>query len=542
MLDDKARKCSIFSELSNESREYWFDLKRDKFLHNIDTFYYSIKLKNDFTEKSTDLGYKRFTRYFKKAMEDLFEFDGTKPFHMIEGEKLNIRSFTYSKYYNICVECPDLYDIFFASKVPPGSDGQESVTSEIIVQIRSYMLWMYGVHEAFEKSYHVVQKICENFNLEIMDVKENRVDYCWHSNYLQKPESFFRIDRFVQMQISRFKRVHMEYAFKPNDEYECDYIAMGKRSDKCFIRIYLKSKEVIEQGYKPWFFKFWLFNGLINRYDNYIYEECFLQRSWSYVDMARLKFYSEYGTDSNMRKWCKDRVEGIYTISPNKLNKVANTLTPKITLITNVEFQTMRRMSKSFPLLPLRDNSMYDAAQRVYDYIDNRPLITDYLTNSTLRLVNPEDDQENKSRKQNVAFWDALRRTKMIDCKMPNKDLKLIREYNRNLCKDLVKRKMLNSAVTYGIYTRGLNEDEPIIDCTEALLRLNDNDIKHMKQSKIKKSRQFNEGELSGMIEDASLKEYKIVSSDGTIYSNHNLKNIICQNKNEGGIKDEPYT
>ena len=32
-----------------------------------------------------------------------------------------------------------------------------------------------------------------------------------------------------------------------DDELEKDYIAIGRRGDKCFIRIYLKSKEVVQQ-------------------------------------------------------------------------------------------------------------------------------------------------------------------------------------------------------------------------------------------------------------------------------------------------------
>lgn len=532
LLDINALKSKLFSEFSQENCKYWFDIKKDKFLHNIDTFYYSIKLQNDFTADSTDLSYKRTIRYFQKAMEDIFEYGGSKPFTLLQDVQLNLRPFTFSRFYNICIECPDLYDIFIASKVPDGAGG-ESVTSEIVVQIRSYMLWMYGIHESFERSFHVVQKICDYFKLEISEVKENRVDYCWHSNYLQNPEDFFRIDRFTKMQVSRFKRVHMEYAFKPNDEYECDYVALGKRSDKCFVRIYLKSKEVVEQGYKPWFFKFWLFNGLINRYDNYVYEECFRMQKWHYVDMARIKFYSEYGTNQEDIRWCKQILNGEKEVSPDVLNRQANKLTPKITLITNVEFQTMRKMSKSFPLLPLKDNSKYDVARRVYDYIDNRLLITDYLTHSTLRLVQPEGDI-NKTRREYVAFWEALRKTKMIDCKLPNKRLKLIREYNRNLCKDIVKRKMLNNAITLGFYTRGLNEDDVLIDCTEALLRLNDNDIHQMKVSKIKKSRQYNADELSGLIEENTLKTYQIVDSNGLVYNNYNLQSIICQNKIKG--------
>lgn len=535
MLDTKVLKSKLFNEFSKDNQKYWFDLNKDKFLHNIDTFYYSVKLQNDFTADSSDPSYKRLVKYFNRAMEDIFDFSGCKPFNLFPDVQLNLRPFTFSRFYNICIECPELYDIFIASKVPKGSD-EESVTSEIIVQIRSYMLWMYGIHEAFERTYHVVQGICEKFGLIISEVKENRVDYCWHSNYLQNPEEFFRIDNFAKMQVSRFKRVHMEYAFKPNDEYECDYIALGKRSDKCFVRIYLKSKEVVEQGYKPWFFKFWLFNGLVNRYDNYVYEECFRMKSWRYVDTARIKFYSEYGSCPEDVKACNKILSGVTEISPDVLNKLANRLTPKITLITNVEFQTMRKMSKSFPLLPLKDNSMYDVAQRIYDYIDNRVLIADYLTHSTLRLVSPDGDI-NKTRRDYVGFWMSLRRTKMIDCKLPNKKLKLVREYNRHLCKDVVKTKMLNNAITLGFYTRGMNEDDVLLDCTEALLRLNDNDIHRMKASKIKKSRQFNANELSGMIEENILHTYKIVDQDGVSYDNYNLRDILCQNKfKKGGI------
>lgn len=532
LIDNRIINCKISSEFDIENINYWFDMKQKKFLHNIDTFYYSIKLDNDFTEKSTDINYKRLVRYFKNAMTDIFDFEGIKPFNLLSDENLNLRPFTFSRFYNVCIECPELYDIFIATKVPKGA-GDESVTSEIIVQIRSYMLWMYGIHESFERSFHVVQRICEEFNLDIKEVKENRIDYCWHSNYLQNPETFFRIDKFTKMQVSRFKRVHMEYAFKPNEEYECDYISMGKRSDKCFVRIYLKSKEVVEQGYKPWFFRFWLFHGLINRYDNYIYEECFKMRSWKHVDLARIKFYSEYGQDPVDVNWCKKILDGTWEASPDTINKQANKLTPKLTLITNVEFQTMRKMSKSYELLPLKDNSKYDVAQRIYDYLDNRILIADYLTHSTLRLVNP-DDNVNKSRCDYVGFWSSLRSTKMIDCKLPNRELKLYRQYNKNLCKDIVKKRLLNSVITYGFYTRGINNDNVIFDCTEALLRLNDNDIQQMKKSKIKKSRQYNAVELSGMIEENNL-SYKIVDSEGITYDYNKIKEVISQGekKNE---------
>ncbi|MCI8534161.1 MAG: hypothetical protein HFG68_01045 [Hungatella sp.] len=55
--------------------------------------------------------------------------------------------------YTICLECPDWFDIFIAPLVSSSSDGGPSVTCEMVIQIRSYMLWMYGVHDCFERSY-----------------------------------------------------------------------------------------------------------------------------------------------------------------------------------------------------------------------------------------------------------------------------------------------------------------------------------------------------------------------------------------------------
>ncbi|MEG2987561.1 MAG: hypothetical protein RR809_08375, partial [Lachnospiraceae bacterium] len=124
-------------------------------------------------------------------------------------------------------------------------------------------------------------------------------------------------------------------------------MAMGKRSDKVFIRIYLKTKEVIEKGYKPWFFKVWLFNGLINRFDLYCYEKCFEKRSWNYVNMSRIQFYSEYGSDNYYVDICKQLLDGSQTMSDDCLMRLADKLTPKINLVMNVEYQTMRKHTKS---------------------------------------------------------------------------------------------------------------------------------------------------------------------------------------------------
>lgn len=503
----------IYQELDDKNREYWFDFKQKKFLHNIDTFYYSVKLVEDFTNDSSDDSVLRFRKFFeqKKSILDSRYGQLVQIFFPGFDRSLNLCAGFYAGFFSIRLECPEWFDIFIAPSVPHGSDGGFSVTSEIVVQLRSYMLWMYGVHEAFERSYEYVKQICDYFDLHIAYCQENRIDYCWHSNYLSNPEKFFSPESFYKMRVDRFKDALMHTAKVGSEGYEIDYVSMGKCSDKVFIRIYLKSKEVIEKNYKPWFFKVWLFNGLINRYDLYCYEECYKKHSWQYLDTARLKYYSEYGSDPELREQCRDVVEGKVTMSPDTLHKLADTLTPKINLIMNVEYQTMRKHTKTYELVPFRDNSARETSKRIYDYLDNRKIIADYLTFYVFRLVKPEGDS-NKSRRDLCAFWTALRSCRMIDVNVRPKDVKLIRQYCRQLNSDIMKKRVINAAVTLGIYTRGINNDNVVQDCVEALCQLNDNDIYDANRYKQKKARQFNSSELADTYVSSVTHEYQIVN------------------------------
>lgn len=152
-----------------------------------------------------------------------------------------------------------------------------------------------------------------------------------------------------------------------------DYAALGKQTDKVFVWIYMKSKEVVEMGYKGWFFYYWLFNGLINRYNLHVYEECYKCRSWQYLNM-------------------------------------------------NVEYQTRCRHSKSYVLLPLRDNKSKLTVKKIYDYLYNRKLIMDYLTNYIFRLVEPEGDL-NKSHRDICGFLKSLQSCKLFNVHIPQSNL-----------------------------------------------------------------------------------------------------------------------
>lgn len=522
--------CFILDEMNDNDADYWFDFKQRKFIHNIDTFYYSVKFYNDFTLDSMDEKVIKLRNYFVQQYQRL-DANAQLDFLQLEfnGKLLNLRKCSFAHMYSVCLECPDWFDLFLAPSVPRGSDGGQSVTCELVVQIRSYMLWIYGVNDAFERSYQYVQAFSDSFGLSISYCQENRIDYCWHSNYLVNPERFFSLENFYKMRVDRFHDALTHSEKVGSEGYEIDYVALGKRSDKVFIRIYLKSKEVVEQGYKGWFFYMWFFNGLINRYDLYVYEECYKRKNWKYLNLARLSYYMEHGSDLKMVSTCTKLLSGELTMEEDCLQGLADELTPKVNLIMNVEYQTMRRHSKTYQLLPLRDNSSRLTAKRIYDYLDNRKLITDYLTYYVLRLVEPTGDI-NKSRRELCGFWKALRSCKMVDVHLPPKQLRLVREYSRNLNAELVKTRAINSIVTYGFYRKGINEDNVMTDMLEALCTMNDNDIQKALRYKTKRAQQLNADELPGCLDSAVVYNFDVINkSTGEIYSHDNIMTAKMQ-------------
>ena len=174
----------IQDEFDNQENENWFFRKEKKFLHNIDTFYYSVSFSNDFLKDTDDIFVKKFRRDFDKlaATESIdINIDWTLP--GLEDMQLNYSNRSFAGYYNNCISCPERFDIFIATRTPT------DVTSEILVQLRSKPLWLNGVVATFEYSMRVINAIAKYYNLHIFEVKENRIDYCWHTNYLQAPEN-----------------------------------------------------------------------------------------------------------------------------------------------------------------------------------------------------------------------------------------------------------------------------------------------------------------------------------------------------------------
>lgn len=522
----------IFNEFDTENQKYWFGLTQKKFLHNVDTFYYSVKFKNDFRKNTDDKAVRKFRRFFDFKYTMLDFYNDYEDFVIPElNRNLVLRKVTFSRLYTYCMSYPEYFDIFMSPIAPSAGDGGPSVTCECIVQIRSYMLWQFGCKDCFETSYEYVKQIAAMFDLEIDFVQENRIDFCWHTNYLTNPEKFFENENFYKMRCDRFKGSQQVNNKVGQDGFEIDYVACGKRSDSIFLRIYQKTREVIEQNYKPWFLKIWEIHGLISKYDLYVYEKAYMKRSWVYRFTARIEFYAEYGSDEFYVQKCKDIINGNLTIEENELIKLANKLTPQLTYVINVEFQTMRKHSKTYQLIPFKNHNDKAEAKRIYDFLDNRKLITDYLTNKVFRLT-VYDPAINKYDREMHPFWIRLRMAKILDERITSKSAKLVRDYSHRLSKEAIKKRFINSAITYGIYTKGDNSDHPLQDAFEAMIVMNDNDLQNARKYRTKKLRQLNPDELAEVKEINKIHRVQFVdASNGDLYDYSTLNNLVSQDR-----------
>ena len=298
--------CSIYSEMNPEKQKFWFDFKQKKFLHNIDTFYYSVMLEEDFTINSTDpavLKLRHKYEYYKHKFSESYDENRFCPFYVPGKNTLNVLPLSFAKMYTFWLEYPEEFSIIFAPVVPRGS-GNTSVTCQLCVQIRSALLWKLGVYGAFEKSYEYAKAIIKMFGFHIKFVQENRSDFCFHTNYFLNPTKFFNLDNLYKLRVDHFKEDGCITCKMGKESYEIDYMRFGKREHPIFLRIYHKTKEVIEKGYKPFFFKEWFFNGLISRYDLYCYEEAYKKGKYKYIQIARLKWYLEHGTNDFYKQMC----------------------------------------------------------------------------------------------------------------------------------------------------------------------------------------------------------------------------------------------
>lgn len=463
--------CSAWSEFSKEERKYFFDRRQKGVLPHIDTLYYTVSISGDSNENDSQ-GLKELISELSRLKKQKM----TNPAENVVFCDLEVMSTGFS-IYEFQLRLNETFDIFIGRYLPNPS------TPRVVVQLRSRSLVLDGVSGAILRSYAAVRVIFDTFGLTVGEVRENRIDYAYHTNLIQNPYRFFADDRLLRHLRTNFGIGQKVFRF--GKDIRLDYFALGqKKSNAIFFRCYNKSQEVVEKNYKPFFIERWLENGLISQYDAYVYRCAYELHSYrTGLLVGRMRWYIENGKDEKLRERFQKDLDTGYVNSDNNefLEKELSSVLPPVTLIMNVEFQTKRRFYASVGEQFLRGMVYrYDgdpALEKLMKLVSLSPEFLEYLTRETICFVADRNDEDKKGKDRVMCDW--WRR--IHSCRIPFTDkvtLDLWREYDRKT--DIVRsRSLLQSAIArYSILSRqSLDSRSFAEDVSDVLCGLNDNDF-----------------------------------------------------------------
>ncbi len=464
-------RYSALQDFSPEERKHWFSMKAHAVLPHIDTLYYTVSIAGDSNENDSE-GLKELigelSRLKKRKM--------TNPAENVVFCDLEVMPTGFS-IYEFQLRLNETFDIFIGRYLPNES------TPRVVVQLRSRSLVLDGVSGAILRSYAAVKIIFDTFGLTVGEVRENRIDYAYHTNLIQNPYRFFADDRLLRHLRTNFGIGQKVFRF--GKDIRLDYFALGqKKSNAIFFRCYNKSQEVVEKNYKPFFIERWLENGLISQYDAYVYRKAYELHSYrTGLLVGRMQWYIENGKNDTLRaKFQRDLDTGYVNSDNNEfLEKELSSVLPPVTLVMNVEFQTKRRFYASVGQQFLQGMDYHysgdPALEKLMKLVSLSPEFLEYLTRETICFVADRNDEDGKGKDRVMCDWWRRIHT----CRIPFTDkvtLDLWREYDRKT--DLARsRSLLQSAIArYAIISKqSLDSRSFAEDVSDVLCGLNDNDF-----------------------------------------------------------------
>ncbi|MCL2223490.1 MAG: hypothetical protein FWB96_00825 [Defluviitaleaceae bacterium] len=464
-------RSEFFKELPKDLQKQYFGLKREKTISTIDNIYYTVFVTNDGKE-DIPAGLQNLLEGLEESKAEAIKIH--EPIEFSQGLYYLLKSYSA---YGYCVGEPDYYDIF-CCKTLPNDD-----TPRFVVQIRSFGLWTKNIEAMLEDSFSKVEALLAEYSCTVSWCRESRIDYCFHTNAISNISNLIKKDsrgkvKHMHTNLSKYKWNGDIKHEKDGTVHIDDYLAYGSRgSNNVLARIYNKVKEVIEQGYKGFFFKLWHEKGLISYYDLYCMEYAFPHKNMDYLAKAGVEFYAEHGTDPVRVELYKSKL-----LSPKttlaEFKRLAEYL-PKVTNILNIEYETKRKFYynsdnfiNGFQLTAERGN-IKKPMERVYKILDYRDIFLNYLTSKTMSFHRGEkEDGELKF----LPWWERLRNTKHDGKKV---DGKLLREYSCAMDKKAVQKRLVNSLASNAVYGNRL-ETCFIADLSDVLADITDNQAHRM--------------------------------------------------------------
>ena len=491
-------RCSIYKEFSKAQQREYFDVTEKKTLHHIDTLYYSVALNEpkDVINLQRDGKLPDKLTHFLDYLQEMKAILRADPSVAIEIGDLQY-SFKSFSIYEFCVSRNECFDIFISRYLP------NVETPRIVVQLRSRYLVLEGVIKAVEESFLSLCRFLSPFGLFPVSVRENRIDYAFHTNLIQNPYRFFS-DGCLVRHLKTNLRTLAKYGKIADNGIELETLSLGNRkSNNIYFRGYNKSQEVIRQNYKSFFFKRWRDNGLISAFDLYVYETAYQMKSYrTGLLVGRLKWYLEFGTNEELKIQFRKLLESCYVNSDNNtfLEKQLRNVIPEPTLIFNIEYQTKRKFFvtcsewigsheqsldiddyTAVSLPSTSEGTHHPLLRHLFTVLSLSPEIIDYLTSygnvvsfAKDRSMSWKDFKE--SSEPYMAWWELLRSTK-IDY-ASSAILDLYRSYDMRMSFDRTQRNVQGQIARLAILNRNSVDDRSFVeDMADVLCSLNDNDV-----------------------------------------------------------------
>ncbi|MBO4284070.1 MAG: hypothetical protein J5958_05550 [Clostridia bacterium] len=484
MIPKYVSRSDVYREFTPEQAEDFFSLTEKKVLTHLDNLYYTVFIRGDHGEKHESEDEVPEIRFIQD--ENKFSPDDEKGIRRLL-DKLEECKESKSKSYDSQVQAFDLqyfrsnhaiyehrlsfeeyYDIFVASYLPNDD------TPRIEVQIRTASLVLLGVDAALRQSFNKVVEMLRIFGLSAIMTRENRLDYAFHTNLIQKPIEFFSDGDLLKHTVSTMR--NGQKVFDLGKEIDLSYFALGnRRSNNVFFRAYNKSREVVEMGYKSFFFDRWKQNGLISQYDYEVYCDAYERKSYTVgILVGRIKWYLKHGKDLALKKDLERLLKTCYDKNSNtdEIRQRIKGVLPDVTVICNIEFETKRKFYHSWQGQATVEvpDGIPVALIPIYRILEAQPIFLDYLTNNCVRFVK---DREKKG-SGFMDWWARIRSAKPGDYSNPE----FKRIYRRQPDLERAKRRFAGDVAYLSMLLNENVEDRPFVeDLSDSLANLNDNNF-----------------------------------------------------------------
>ena len=493
------QRTAFYQELTKEKQEEYLSLTRSKFLPTVDNLYFSVFILNDDKSITADSPMASLLKELEMKKDEALKKHEPVPFS--NGLLMAVKSYSF---YRFCLSEPDLYDIFICNSLPNDD------TPRIVIQLRALGLWTRGIEDIMMEAYKKVAALLDGYGLLIEKCRESRIDYCYHTNAISSPNMIFKekngfvkhLHTNLQHSTNHADLEHVEMGTIFHKDYTC----FGKKeSNNVRARIYDKVKEVIEMGYKDFFFKIWHDNGLISYYDKWCMEYAFPYRNVDYLAKASLAFYVEHLLDGEFYEEYEKALKSKNTTMA-EFKRLAGEWMPSITSVINIEYETKRKFyyysDKYIEKFKHESRNIPRQLNRIYKILDNRSVFLDYLTSKTLSFHKGKDDQ-GEIRYQ--SWWKRLRNTKLGGLES---DEQLLRDYAYEMDKRYVPRRTINNVASSAVYDDRVDTGF-IEDISDLLSDVSDNSLH-------KNGRLLfvdEDGEIADELYGSLLRDYRVIKA-----------------------------